>query len=97
MPNNALQWDAHGVASLRHRFPRALRSLGAPERGRWTTVRLSRQTEERMQFTPEESPYPFIAMVPPARFGWFLTAPAAPIGDDFCSKRILELAVRYSL
>ncbi len=32
-----------------------------------------------MQFTPEESPYPFIAMVPPARFGWLLTAPAAPV------------------
>jgi hypothetical protein len=35
MPNNALQWDAHGVASLRHGFSRSLRSLGAPERGRY--------------------------------------------------------------
>jgi hypothetical protein len=34
MPNNALQWDAHGVAPLRHGFPRSLRSLGAPEHGR---------------------------------------------------------------
>ena len=37
-------------------------------------------------------PGPFIAMVPPARFRWLLTAPAAPIGHDFCSKRILGLS-----
>ena len=32
--NNTLQWDAHGVASLRRGSPRLLRSLGAPERER---------------------------------------------------------------
>lgn len=40
-PNNALQCDAHVAAARLHGlgstpFPRSLRSLGAPERGRWT-------------------------------------------------------------
>src|SRR5919197_6449226 len=36
MPNNALQWDDHGVAVLRRGLPRSpRRSLGAPECGRW--------------------------------------------------------------
>lgn len=35
MANNALQRDACGVAALLRRSPRSLRSLGAPERGRY--------------------------------------------------------------